>query len=148
MVAKSLLPGQVHWSIMYVSSHLAVFRSSLHNASTSFQKLHTRIRRYFPQIPPNCHIAYHTTELAIGLGEEIEIPPEAWGAVIPKINKLIVRAADRRASSSQGSNPPGSVDYSATDHQVTIKDTGKNEDNGKFGNDSNHNQATYPTRTS
>ena len=145
MRARSLLLDLVRWSIMYVSRHLTFFPSPLHRGSASTQELHTRIRRYFPQIPSNYHISYHTTELAIGLGEEIEISSEAWKAVIPKIKKLIVKATDPQAFMSQEvSSAPKSSDYSTPNNQVTVKDT-ELDNNGKSGDDRNRSQATSLT---
>ena len=138
-------PGPLEYYVRFLPLDRLLIYSSFE--SGSLQELHTRIRRYFPQIPSNYHITYHTTELVIGLGEEIEISSEAWGAVIPKIKKLIVKATDPRTFISQGISKVGPSNYPVT-NQATIKDTGKRNDNGKGGNDRNHNQATHLTRGS
>jgi hypothetical protein len=137
-------PGPLEY---HVRSSLAVLRlaSPVQCGSFLTQELHARIRRYFPQIPSNYHISYHTTELAIGFGEEIEISGEAWKAVIPKIKKLIVKSTDPHAFMSQGvSNGPRSNNYPTQDKQVTVKITEFNDD-GRPGSGRNHDEATNLT---
>jgi hypothetical protein len=68
-----------------------------------YDHLQLSIRQYFPEIPADHRVSYHTNNLRVCEGVLTEISPDIWGTVIPLLNSVTVLSeAQAEYSTSAG----------------------------------------------